>query len=140
LLLYFERRLQTSAEQNAIVDYEKLHATGERAFYSADTDLIQLTGQPTWRIEQREGSGDELVFDRTNRVFRANGHARLKMAAQSLGASGFLSRPGSTSAHAPPITNHFVEILADNYELRTNLAVFRQDASQRPPRRSPARD
>ena len=128
LLPAVERRLKTlMAEQNVVVDYEKIHATGERAFYSADTDLIQLTGQPTWRIEQREGSGDELVFDRTNRVFRANGHARLKMAAQSMGASGFLSRPGSASANALPITNHFVEILCDNYELRTNLAVFRQD-------------
>ena len=66
-----ERRLQTlMAEQNVIVDYEKIHATGERAIYSADTGLIQLTGQPTWRIEQREGSGDELVLDRTNKVFR----------------------------------------------------------------------
>ena len=100
--------------------------TGERAFYSADTDLIQLTGQPTWRVEQRDGSGDELVFDRTNKVFRANGHARLKMPAQSMGASGFLSQPGPASATSLPPTNQFVEVLCDNYELRTNLAVFRE--------------
>ena len=123
-----ERRLQSLvAEQNVIVDYEKIHATGERAFYSADTDLIQLTGQPTWRIEQREGGGDELVFDRTNKVFRANGHARLKMPAQSMGAPGLLSRAGAASGNSPPATDHFVEILSDNYELRTNVAVFRQD-------------
>ena len=30
-------------------------------------------------------------------------------------------------APAPTLTNQFVEILCDNYELRTNLAVFRQD-------------
>jgi len=89
--------------------------------------LFQMTGQPTWRMEQREGSGDELVFDRTNRVFRATGHGRLKMAAQSMGTSGFLSQPGSAATNLPPATNHFVEILCDNYELRTNLAIFRRE-------------
>ena len=86
-----------------------------------------MTGQPTWRIEEREGSGDELVFDRTNQVFRATGHAQLKMSALSMGASGFLGRPGPAQPLRPPATNHFVEIQCDNYELRTNLAVFRQD-------------
>src|ERR1035441_936539 len=67
-----ERLLQSlTAEQNVIIDYETIHATGERAFYSADTGLVQLTGppMPTWRMEEKEGSGDQLVFDRTNRVF-----------------------------------------------------------------------
>ena len=122
-----ERRLQTiTAEKDVIIDYEKIHATGGKALYSADTGLIQLTNQPTWRIEQRDGSGDELVFDRTNKIFRAIGHARLKIPAQSMGTSGFLAGPGSVSSNALPSTNHFVEVLCDNYELRTNLAVFRQ--------------
>jgi lipopolysaccharide export system protein LptA len=123
-----ERRLQTlKAEENVIIDYEKIHATAGQAFYSADTGLIQLTNQPTWRLEQRNGSGDELVFDPTNRIFRANGHARLNMPAQSMGISSFLSGPGSVSSNSVPTTNHFVEVLCDNYELKTNLAVFSQD-------------
>ncbi len=122
-----ERRLQTlTAEQDVIIDYEKIHATGARAFYSADTDLIRLTGQPTWRMEQRDGSGDELVFDRTNRVFRASGHARLQMPAQTMGSAGFLSGTVTNSAAPVPLTNQFVEVLCDNYELQTNLAVFHE--------------
>jgi lipopolysaccharide export system protein LptA len=123
-----EHRLQSlMAETNVIIDYEKVHATGERAFYSADTDLLQLSGQPvpTWRIEDKDGSGDELVFDRTNRVFSASGHARLKMPAQNMGASGFLAQPEAVSAASLPPTNQFVDILCDHYELRTNLSVFR---------------
>jgi lipopolysaccharide export system protein LptA len=128
LLSAAERRLQTlEAEENVIIDYEKIHATAGLAFYSAGTGLIQLTNQPTWRLEQRDGSGDELVFDQTNRIFRANGHARLSMPAQNMGVSGFLSGPGSISSNSVPTTNHFVEVLCDNYELQTNLAVFRQD-------------
>ncbi len=128
LLPVAERRLQSLlAETNVIVDYEKIHATGDRALYSADTGLVHLTGQPTWRIEQREGAGDELIFDQTNKIFRANGHARLKMPAQNMNAPGLLSRPGAASGAAPPAAEHCVEILCDNYELRTNVAVFRQD-------------
>ena len=123
-----ERRLQTlTAEQDVMVDYEKIHASGQKAFYSASTDVIQLTDHPAWRMEQREGSADELRFERTNRVFRADGHARLKMPARSLGATGFLSGPGSTSSNILSATNQFVEILCQSYVLRTNLAVFRQD-------------
>ena len=123
-----EHRLQTlEAEENVIIDYEKLHATGGQAFYSADTGLIRLTGQPTWRLEQRDGSGDELVFDQTNRVFRVNGHARLKMPSQDMGVSSMFSEPGSVAAKSVPTTNHFVEVLCDNYVLQTNLAVFRRE-------------
>jgi lipopolysaccharide export system protein LptA len=122
-----ERLLQSlTAEQNVIIDYETIHATGERAFYSADTGLVQLTGppMPTWRMEEKEGSGDELVFDRTNRVFNVKGHARLKMPTQNMGASGFLARPEVTPAASTPPTNQFVDVQCDNYVLRTNLAVF----------------
>ena len=123
-----ERRLESlKAEENVIIDYEKIHATAGQALYSADTGLIQLTNQPTWRLEQRDGNGDELVFDATNRIFRANGHARLYMPAQNMGISSFLSGPGSVSSNSVPTTNHFVEVLCDNYEVKTNLAVFRQD-------------
>ena len=124
-----ERLLQSlTAEQNVIIDYETIHATGERAFYSADTDLFRLTGppRPTWRIEEKDGSGDELVFNRTNRVFSANGNARLQMPAQNMGASGFLARPEVTPATSTSPTNQFVDVQCDNYVLRTNLAVFHE--------------
>ncbi|HOX56161.1 MAG TPA: LptA/OstA family protein [Candidatus Paceibacterota bacterium] len=130
LLPMAEHRLQSlTAEERVVVDYEKIHATGEWAFYSADTDLIQMKGQPTWRIEQRQGSGDELIFDRTNRIFRAMGHARLQMPAAGLGAAGFLSPPGSRSVNSPAPANEVVEIQCDNYELRTDVAVFRDQVN-----------
>jgi len=125
VMVVAERRLQSLvAETNVVIDYETIHATGERAVYSADTGLIQMSGlpMPTWRIEEKDGSGDELVFDRTNKVFRATGHARLRLPAQSMGASGFLARPEAAS---PQSTNQFVDVQCDNYVLRTNLAVFR---------------
>ena len=123
-----ERRLQSlEAERQVIIDYKMLHATGGQAFYAANTGLVQLTNQPTWRLEQRDGSGDLLVLDQTNSIFSAIGHARLKMPAQNMGVTGLLSEPGSMPTNTLPTTNHFVEVLCDNYALQTNLAVFRQD-------------
>ena len=128
LLSVAERHLQTlEAEENVIIDYKQMHATGGQALYSADTGLIRLTNQPTWRLEQRDGSGDELVFDQTNGIFRANGHARLQTPAQNMGVSSILSGPGSVASNSVPTANHFVEVRCDRYELRTNLFVFRQD-------------
>ena len=127
VMLVAERRLQSlTSEQNVVIDYETIHATGDRAVYSADTGLIQMSGplMPTWRIEEKSGSGDELVFDRTNKVFRATGHARLRLPAQSMGASGFLAQPAAASASSP-LSTQFVDIQCDNYVLHTNLAVFR---------------
>src|SRR2546425_324078 len=41
------------------------------------------------------------------------------------GASAFFPRNLATGANSLPATNPFVEIQSDNYELRTNSAVFR---------------
>jgi lipopolysaccharide export system protein LptA len=107
--------------------YGGIQATGQVAVYSAETGLATVTGHPAWHADQREGHGDELVIDRTNRTFRANGHAWLKMPGQSLGAPGFLSRSKAAATRTSATTNRFVEILSDNYEFRTNWAVFRQE-------------
>src|SRR5439155_121212 len=90
-----ERELRNMvAEENVVMDYEGVQATGQRMRYDAETDLAQISGppQPTWRAGQREGQGDELLIDRTNKIFRATGHARLKMSGQSAGTTGFLAQ------------------------------------------------
>jgi len=123
-----ERRLQTiTAETNVVMEYEKIQATGERAVYATDTELARITGHPTWRAEQGEGRGDELIIDRTEKTFLANGQAYFKMPARSTGPSTFLARPNPGGTNRPPATNEFVEILSDNYEFRTNVAYFREE-------------
>jgi len=100
-----------------VVDYEAIHARGDRASYSLETDLIQLTDRPAeWQAEQRQGRADELVLDRRNGLFRSRGHAWLKMPSGSgTHASSFLPEPRAAAGSAP-VTNQFVQILADNYE------------------------
>ncbi len=120
-----ERQLQRiTAEKNVVIDYNEVHATGDHAVYSADTGMLHLRGHPVWRAGQRQGHGEELVIDQTNKVFFARGKAFLKMPASEKGTIGFLPETEPSKATRPPGTNVTVEIESDNYELRTNLAHF----------------
>jgi lipopolysaccharide export system protein LptA len=68
-----------------------------------------------------------LVIDATNRILRANGQARLKMAGQTFGTFGAHNAPATPA----PVTNHYVEINSDSYELGTNSASFRKNVRAR---------
>jgi len=106
------RLISLTATRNVKVDYvtaerEQVQATGERAFYAADKDVVEMSGEPTWRVGQQDGSGDELFFDRTNNIFRSLGHAKMKMPAQGLGTSGLFSRTNSAAAKPAPNSTPF---------------------------------
>ncbi|HWX21334.1 MAG TPA: hypothetical protein VN578_15650 [Candidatus Binatia bacterium] len=116
-----------NAEQDVIVDYATIHAEGTGAVYSARTGLLHLTGNPTWRADQRQGHGDELVIDRTNNIFTATGHGWLKLPGQTLGQSGFLPGVATNSPTASAATNQTVELACATYEIHTNWALFRED-------------
>ncbi len=121
-----ERQLQeVTADTNVVVESAAIRATGEHATYSADTGLMRMTGQPRWRADQREGSGDELVIDRTNRIFQANRHAWLRMPSQSQGGTGFFAISNAVPGKAETSTNQFIDVHCESYELRTNSGVFR---------------
>jgi len=123
-----ERRLQSlTAETNVVLNYETFHATAQRAAYSVDTEQVLLTGHPTWRAEVREGRGDTLLLDRTNRVFIAEGQAWLRMPGRVLGAGGFMPAAASPARDLLPGTNDFMEVSCRAYEVRTNSAVFRDE-------------
>jgi lipopolysaccharide export system protein LptA len=123
-----QHRLQSlTAEEQVVVDYDQVHAAGDWAYYSEDTGLVQLKGQPSWRMGEREGSGDDIIFDRTNRVLRATGHARLQMPAAGMGGATLFATPDGARTNSTALTNDLVEVLCDNYVLQTNLAVFRKD-------------
>ena len=113
------------ADHDVVADYfsEGLHATGERLNYAPDTGLARLSERATWRAQKREGSGDELVIDRTNHLFQVIGNAWLKLPGQTGGESGLL---GLSHPEQKPssLAQRSVEIVCDRYEIRTNSAVF----------------
>ena len=112
------------AEGDVVIQRGDLHATGDRAAYSYSTSAMTITGHPAWSMGPREGRGDELVLDRTNNLFRATGHAYLKLPRDSTGPT-LLLNPKPVSTASPEPEARFFEITSDSYELSTNLAVFR---------------
>ncbi len=122
-----ERQVQTvSAEQHVVLDYEaverKIHATGEHATWTAATGLVRVWGEPQWQSGLQEGRGDEIIIDRTNRVFRTQGNAFIRLPAEGTGRAGFLGTFGP--AEQSGATNRFIEIRCQTCEVRTNVAVF----------------
>jgi lipopolysaccharide export system protein LptA len=113
-----KHQLQTITMTDKVaLDYDNIEATGQKAVYVAATGLARITGSPAWQDDkQSQGRGDELIIDRTNKIFRANGQAWAKMPAQRMGANGLLSSATNSTSG----TNQFVEIFSDFYEFRTN--------------------
>ena len=126
LLPVTQRQLQgLTVEENVVVRSGDLRAQGQQVTYLPDTGLIRVTGQPAWQAALREGRGDELEIDRTNQIFRATGHAWMKISGLSSGASSFLPNAAPAASSSGPATNQTVEIESESYEIRTNSAAFR---------------
>lgn len=121
-----ERRLKTiNAEKDVILEYSGIQARGQEADYQTDTGVLRVWGKPSWSFDTREGRAQELVIERTNKTFRANGNAWLKMEGQSLGDYEFLPS-GTTNTAGVQTTNQHLEVYSDRYEFHTNYAVFHE--------------
>jgi hypothetical protein len=89
-----ERQLQTiTAESGVTMDYNGVRATGDRAIYRSDTGLANITGNPRWMTEQREGSTS--IIDATNQI--STPMARRGSTGQTFGAF----RSSTEAAPAP---------------------------------------
>ena len=129
-----QRQLNSiTAEQDVTVEYEGVRAKGDRVRYDAAVDRVEINGQPghqpSWQAGDREGRADDLLIDRTNKVFSANGHAWLKMMIRGQTGSGFL--PAKSPAKPQATNEQTVEISCASYEVRTNSAVFNEDVQVR---------
>lgn len=118
-----ERVLRSiTAEDNVHLDYADMDADGQKAVYDVATEVAEMTGQPSWRSEGREGGADTFIIDRTNRLVLAKGDAWLKMPGQSL-AADLLPRLNNPEAPATG-QSKTVEVRSASYQLQTNQIVF----------------
>jgi lipopolysaccharide export system protein LptA len=122
-----ERQVKTiTAERDVTIDYGGISAKTEKAVYSVDTGIMLLSGNSSWSAQKREGGADAITIDRTNRLFRAEGNAYLKMLGESA-VSGFPGLGNSAEARGPSLTERTVEIRSGTYEVKTNLAIFNDE-------------
>ncbi|MFN7138447.1 MAG: LptA/OstA family protein [Limisphaerales bacterium] len=84
---------------------DKTRATAKTATFEDATGLLHLRGNATWQTDQTVAKADLLVLNRSNRTFRAENNASLKL-------------PANNS------TNQFLTINSEKYLLQTNVANF----------------
>jgi lipopolysaccharide export system protein LptA len=111
-----------TADEDVVMNYEAVHATGDHATYDVATEIAHVTGRPAWQSEGREGSGDDLLIDRTNKIFTTTGNGFLKLPAQNMASSLFAGTTNDPAQAAN--SNVFVEIRSPQYVFYTNTGVF----------------
>jgi len=117
-----------TARTNVIIlsPADKSRATGDQAVYDESTGVMELIGQGVWQSEQRLVKGERLFYDRSNRVFRAERYAYLKMPASPPGRPGApTAAPGRTNAVVKAPAPAFIEEFADNYDFQSGYLTFR---------------
>src|SRR5262249_36374306 len=114
------------AERNVTLSYNDINAKAEEATYAADTGVARLIGHAAWQAGPREGRGEEVLIDETNKILEAKGNAFLKMPDQNRNQSGLLARNKAWGTNSLAPTNQFITVQSEAYELRTNFSVFRQ--------------
>ncbi len=113
---YFEIALPTTnrparsllARTNVVIvsPADKTRATADTATFDDATGVLLLTRNAVWQTGDTIGKGDAITIHQTNRTFRAEGNASLRLPVNSA-------------------TNQFMEIRSANYLLRTNVAIFK---------------
>ncbi len=120
-----------TALNHVTIEADNNFATGDAALFSEATGKLFLTNG-TWKGEQFFAKGDLLTIDRTNKIFHAEHHAFLKLAQKSLGDVAVTPAPTTTEKKTtkpekkPKVSEKQpIEITCDNYDVETNLAIFR---------------
>jgi lipopolysaccharide export system protein LptA len=94
---------------------------GEKAVYYAKDQLMTVTGNPNWTMEQGVGKSDLLILYPNTREMRAQGHVWSKFS--SAGAAtldlSLTSRTNSVTR-----TNTPIEITAEELYYKTNSAIY----------------
>jgi lipopolysaccharide export system protein LptA len=123
---------QIVAETNVVVSLpdQQTETRSDRAEYQFENgqDRVELTGHPTWKRAEREGSADRLLFDRHTKLFIAQGNSYAKLPSGDMIQSSDLFQSLAQPTNRAPVaahTNEFVEIRADESRLWTNGAVFK---------------
>ncbi len=104
------RRIE--ADQDVVIQQGDSRATGSRAVYTATaaTELVEITGHPTFHTPRFEGKGELLKWNRLSGGFNVQRDGYLKIARDGL---------------SPSATNRVVEVFADDYDFKPGAADFR---------------
>ena len=94
------------ADGDVVIDQGASHATGARAIYKAETDVVELSGDPILITTNGTLRGDLVILDRRNNKLRATGHVRMEIPQNAVGqdGGGLLSpKPPAVKTNSVPV-------------------------------------
>jgi lipopolysaccharide export system protein LptA len=120
------------AEHNVVIESEGLQATGERANYLASNNIVELSGDPTWRLGAYDGRAEKLIVNRLTRQFHAARNVEMLLPASALGTNGFSWTERSPPTNSVAANSQPIKVNADDFDFRPdatdtnlNIAVLR---------------
>jgi len=120
------------AERNVVIDSEGVHATGERANYLVTNNVVELAGNPTWRLGNYDGRADELVVDLRTRAFHAARNVEMLLPPDAFGTNGFWGAEPRPATNLASLNKQPIKVNADDFDFRPdatdtnlNIAVLR---------------
>ncbi len=99
---------------------DNVRATAAEASYNEGSGLLELRRKAVWQADERIVKGDHLLFDRTNRIFRALGNAYLKVPVSSLGEQTLLAE-AKKHTNSP---SRFLETTSGSIEYEGDWLTF----------------
>jgi lipopolysaccharide export system protein LptA len=88
------------------------HSFSQHANYNRARDLLELTGDPVWQNARMRVSGWALALQLSNKIYHAEGQARLKM------------RIGETNSASNRQTDQWLYISSSTMNYASNTATF----------------
>jgi lipopolysaccharide export system protein LptA len=108
------------AETNVLIGLKQheSRARGQRAVYtiSAEEELVELTGNPTWQDLERESRADLFIFDRRNNQVHARTNAWIKLPQNPIGRPDLLAT--DTTKQEPAANGQVTELFAERFTIQ----------------------
>ncbi len=110
---------QIIADSNVVMlsESDQSRATGDRAVYQESSGLLELTGNPEWRLKESSIRAEVLIVGKTNRYFAAKTNVQMRLPANLFG-----KHLGTTNTAA--LGERFIEVFCEDFNYGTNTANF----------------
>ncbi|MBI4664027.1 MAG: hypothetical protein HY735_34960 [Verrucomicrobia bacterium] len=113
------------AEESVTFEQGDRRVAATKAVYSMKDEIVALTGHPTWKVVETEGSSEALLINNRTGEIQAERNVRVKLPPRRMLPMDWFSGPAATNSISG--SNRWVNILADNLIYQTTNAVFRGD-------------
>ena len=113
------------AEQDVVFERGNTRAAAARALYLLTEDFVTLTGKPTWKVGENEGSCERLQINNKTREFVAEQQVRVKLPPRDMLPMDWLADASRTNSTAQ--SNRWITIHSEQLKYSPALAVFQGD-------------